>query len=41
MANLSFNEQAYVEKILDMSSGYVLDFSNNKFQEFIYTLPRN
>jgi len=31
MAKLSFNEQAYFEKLFDMSSGYVLDFSNNSF----------
>lgn len=36
MANINFNEQQYFEKIFDMSGGYVLDFSNAKFQRFIF-----
>ncbi|MBN9654707.1 restriction endonuclease [Halobacillus sp. GSS1] len=35
MANLSFNEKKYFEKIFQMESGYVLDFSNSTFQDFI------
>ncbi len=38
MAKLSFNEKAYIEKILDMSGGYVLNLSNQKFQEFIFSV---
>lgn len=37
MANLSFDEKEYIENILEMGEGYVLDFSNNKFQRFIYS----
>jgi len=36
MANLSFIEQKYFEKVLEMGGGYVLDFSNNDFQNFIF-----
>lgn len=35
MANLTFSEQAKLEKLLDMNSGYVLEFSNRTFQLFI------
>lgn len=38
MADLSFNEKMYIENILGMSTGHVLDFSNNKFGEFIYSI---
>jgi len=35
MSDLSFNEKRQFEKLLDMSSGYVLDFTNRTFEEFI------
>ncbi len=35
MADLNFKERRYLEKILEMGSGYVLDFSNRTMQEFI------
>ncbi|NDJ25523.1 CHAT domain-containing protein [Nostoc sp. B(2019)] len=35
MSNLSSVEKRKIEKLLEMSSGYVLDFSNRTFQEFI------
>lgn len=35
MSNLSSVEKRKIEKLLEMSSGYVLDFSNRRFQEFI------
>jgi hypothetical protein len=35
MANLTFGEKMKLEKLLGMSSGYVLDFSNRTFQEFV------
>src|ERR1700690_3058620 len=35
MANLSFNERQKGEKLFEMVAGYVLDFSNRTFQEFI------
>jgi len=35
MSNLNFKEKRYLEKILGMSGGYVLDFSNRTMQEFI------
>ncbi|MDD7795898.1 restriction endonuclease [Clostridium sp. 'White wine YQ'] len=38
MATLTFNEQERFEKLFGMSSGYVLDFSNRKFQQFIYSV---
>ncbi len=36
MAKLTFIEKDYFEKLFGMGSGYVLDFSNRTFQEFIY-----
>lgn len=36
MAKLDFIEKDYFEQLFGMSSGYVLDFSNRTFQEFIY-----
>lgn len=36
MSNLSISEQQYFEKLLDMSGGYVLDFSNSTFQRFVF-----
>ena len=38
MAKLSYNEQIYIEKILNMGGGYLLDFSNNTFQRFIFSV---
>lgn len=35
MSDLNFKEKRYLEKILEMGSGYVLDFSNRTMQEFI------
>lgn len=35
MSDLNFKEKKYLEKILEMGSGYVLDFSNRTMQEFI------
>ena len=35
MSGLSFREREKLEKLFGMSSGYVLDFSNRTFQEFI------
>ena len=37
MSNLTNLEKQIFEKLFDMKSGYVLDFSNNSFQEFIKT----
>ncbi|AVK47199.1 hypothetical protein AXY43_03715 [Clostridium sp. MF28] len=38
MANLTFTEQEKFEKLFGMSSGYILDFGNAKFQKFIYNV---
>lgn len=38
MATLSFTEQEKFENLFGMGSGYVLDFSNTKFQRFIYSV---
>lgn len=38
MATLSFTEQEKFEKLFEMGSGYLLDFSNIKFQRFIYNV---
>ena len=35
MAALSYNERRRLEKFLGMSSGYVLDFSDRTFEEFV------
>jgi hypothetical protein len=35
MATLSFNERQQIEQCFDMGSGYVLDFTNRTFEEFI------
>lgn len=40
MANLTQTEKLKYEKIFEMSSGYVLDFSNPSFQRFIYDTIR-
>lgn len=36
MADLTYIEKNRLEIFLGMGSGYVLDFSNRTFQEFIY-----
>lgn len=36
MADLKSIEKKYIEDFLEMDSGYVLDFSNNTFERFIY-----
>lgn len=36
MANLSYSERKRLETFLDMGGGYVLDFSNNKLQNFVH-----
>ncbi|MEK4509479.1 restriction endonuclease [Paenibacillus sp. FSL K6-2524] len=35
MSKLNFNEQKFIEEILDMEGGYVLNFSNESFRRFI------
>lgn len=36
MAELDYKENFLIEKLFEMPTGYVLDFSNNSFQSFIY-----
>ena len=36
MANIDYIERVCFEKLFDMSSGYILDFTNRTFQEFVY-----
>lgn len=36
MANMDYIERDYFEQLFDMGSGYVLDFTNRTFQEFVY-----
>lgn len=36
MADLKFQERKYFEKLMGMGSGYVLDFSNRTFREFVH-----
>ena len=36
MSNLSFAEKHKLEKLLGMGGGYVLDFSNRTFQQFVF-----
>src|SRR6056297_3425408 len=36
MSDLNYKDKLLVEKLFGMSSGYVLDFSNHTFQEFIF-----
>lgn len=36
MADLTFVEREIIEELLEMESGYVLDFSNKSFARFIY-----
>lgn len=35
MANLTFNEKQLIESVFGMSSGYILNFSNREFEEFM------
>lgn len=36
MADLNYKEKLMIERLFDMGSGYVMDFSNRTFQEFIF-----
>lgn len=36
MAEINYADKRIIEKLLDMGSGYVLDFSNRTFEEFVY-----
>lgn len=36
MADLNYKEKLLIEKLFEMGSGYVMDFSNKTFQEFIH-----
>ncbi|MCR9170948.1 MAG: abortive infection family protein [bacterium] len=36
MADLNYADKRIIEKFLGMGSGYVLDFSNRTFEEFVY-----
>jgi len=36
MAEIKYGDKLTIEKFLDMGSGYVLDFSNRSFEEFVY-----
>ena len=36
MAQLDFIDKGHFEKLFGMDSGYVLNFSNRTFQEFVY-----
>lgn len=36
MSNLSYAERNKLEKLFEMGGGYVLDFSNRTFQEFVF-----
>lgn len=40
MAEIKQSEKLIIEKILGMDSGYVLNFSNPSFQEFIFNLTK-
>lgn len=40
MANLSYGEKRNLEEFLQMGDGYVLDFSNRTFQEFVHDSVR-
>lgn len=40
MANIDFVEKEYFEQLFGMCSGYVLDFSNRSFQEFVYSIMK-
>jgi hypothetical protein len=34
MANINFKDRRIIEKLFEMESGFVLDFSNKTFQDF-------
>lgn len=36
MANIRHTEELVLQKIFEMNEGYVLDFTNSTFQQFIY-----
>lgn len=36
MANMEYIERDYFEQLFEMKTGYVLDFTNRTFQEFVY-----
>jgi hypothetical protein len=36
MAELNYKEKFLIEKLFEMPSGYVMDFSNRTFEEFIF-----
>ncbi|WP_138751401.1 restriction endonuclease [Paenibacillus sinopodophylli] len=36
MSKISFNDLQYIEKMLEMGGGYVLNFTNSTFQRFIF-----
>ena len=36
MANLTYKENFLIEKLFEMPTGYVMDFSNRTFEQFIY-----
>ena len=36
MAELNYKEKFLIEKLFEMPTGYVMDFSNNSFEKFIY-----
>lgn len=40
MANISQIEKLKLEKVFSMDGGYVLDFTNNSFQRFIYDIAK-
>jgi hypothetical protein len=40
MADLAFTERSQLEKLFQMGSGYVLDFSNRTFREFVSDTAR-
>lgn len=40
MADLKQTEKLKLEKVFEMSGGYVLDFSNSTFQQFVYDITK-
>jgi hypothetical protein len=36
MADLSYQDKRYLERMFEMEGGYVLDFSNRTFHTFFY-----
>src|SRR5437773_516384 len=41
MSEFKFMERRHLEEYLQMASGYVLDFSNRTFQEFVFDSIKN